>query len=236
MTTEIRDKNGNVIGTSIDRFMRDGDLDLWRWENNFAGIPPLVGPTKWIIIWRPDKDAAYHDKGAECILNDNEDHMTPRPYDWLLFRVVGNEINWLWNSGEYEGLQSDVYNAKFIVKAQEDQTFDPVKVEVDVIMLRDSGSIVRLNGTIKTNNQPIPTIDVSFISIIDFFERNVELRPAVFIPSPHCTGGKPLGAPPKTSDAFAAKCYAEESSSSAGSRAIASLAAVLLLLIFALFF
>jgi len=238
LTTEVKNKDGDILMTSIDRIMRDSNIDLWRWDSDFSGNEVFgVNASKWIIIWRPDMETSYHDYGSECVLNDGRDKMVPPPFDWLLENVEGGDILWFWHSDTYEGVKCHKYEAKFVVKDPYGGDFGglgPIELQLFFYIVKDTGAIVKVEGSLKT----VRVSDIHDITInmnVDFFESNIELRPAYFIPSPHCTGGQPISAPPKTSEEFANTCYGAESSS-AGSRAIASLAAVLLLLILALLF
>lgn len=116
LVSEIKNLQGEVVASSVDRVMRDGDLDVWRWDSDFTGLNGTLDEQQWIVIWRPDLGNAYHDFGEKCVKNDGRPSMTPRPYQWLLEKTTSKAVSWFRNLGSYEGVPAYIYHTTFEVK------------------------------------------------------------------------------------------------------------------------
>jgi len=225
LVSEIKNLQGEVVASSVDRVMRDGDLDVWRWDSDFTGLNGTLDEQQWIVIWRPDLGNAYHDLGDKCIKNDGRPTMTPRPYQWLLEKTASKAVSWFRNLGSYEGVPAYIYHTTFEVKEYK------TMMTVNVYVLRQTGAIVLVNGTAKSDEY---LLDLTYTMEVDFFDFKNPIRPSYFIPTAYCTDGKAVRAPPLPSEEFQKTCYGLESSIAA--RSVASFVAVLLLSLVVLFF
>jgi len=220
----VLNRQGEVVASSVDRVIRDNEHDIWRWDSDFTGLPGVLDPQKWIIVWRPDLNASYLDLGEKCVKGDGGHlNMLPLPYDWLLEKTYG--ITWFRNIGNYEGLPCYIYHAKFFVVDVE------TTMTTDIYVLQNDGSLLLINGTAQSDKFGL---DLIYAMEVQYYDQHQEVRPTYFIPAAHCTDGVPVPAPPASSDAFVKSCYGEDSSM--GVRAVASWVAVVLLLVSVLFF
>jgi len=215
--SEITNLQGEIVATSIDRLIRDGEQDLWRWESDFTGLPGVLDPQQWIVIWRPDMNVSYHDLGEKCIKNNGRKTMAPLPYDWVLEKTGG--MTWFRNVGTWEGAPCYIYHTTFVVK--EYQT----TMTADVHILK-SGALVLVNGTAKSDKYGL---DLKYSMDVQYYDHNQEFLPTYFIPAGHCTNGTPIPAPSPSSAEFQKQCYGNF-----GAHAVASWAMVVLLLVAAL--
>jgi len=221
--TRVMNKKREVVATSIDQVYHDNG-DYWRWDSNFKNDFGLIPSHDWIIIWRPDVHMAYHDLGAECILNDGDASMTPLPYDWFLLNTNG--ISWFALPGTWEGMPVYIYHSKYFAKDY------AATCVTDIYVLKDDESWVLINGTLQTDDG---LIDLTFSMDVISFEHNTPLKTSLFIPSPHCPNATlAKKAPADPSSDFKKSCY--KSRTSAGSSVVSSLATVLLFLLASLLF
>jgi len=212
---------GDVLASSTDRFIRDNENDLWRWDSDFTGMAPLVDPQQFIIIWRSDLNTSYHDYGDKCLKNDGHAEMAPLPYDWLLSKTYG--MSWFRHVNTWEGLPSYTYHATFHIVSYNGT------MDVEIHTLQSNGALVFINGTAKSEEHGI---DVSYAMQVESFEQHQEVLPIYFIPSAHCNDGVPVPAPPAPTPSFEKECYGwRDSASSAGFRTVASWSMVLVLLL-----
>jgi len=222
-STNVYGPEGDVVAKSTDRIIRDNEVDAWRWDSDFTGIFPLE-PQQFIIIWRPDNQTSYHDFGSKCKINDGRESMVPLPYDWLQEATGG--MFWIREKASWDGLPCSIHHTSFTV----------LEYETDMTMnvhVLDDGTLVLINGTAKSDKYGL---DLRYSMEVDYFEHNEEFSPVYFIPSPHCTGGKAIDAPPKSSSDFQKRCYGADGSHSVASRSVFSWAVVLMLLVAAMLF
>jgi len=220
LKTVVKNLDGETVATSTDRVIRDNG-DMWRWDNDFTGIPGIMDEQKWIIIWRPDLNATFHDYGEKCKKNDGcGGGMCPLPYDWIIQKT--GPVNWFRNIGTWEGLPSYIYHSMFYVKEF------GTTMTVNVHILQKNEALVLINGTIKSDSG----MDLVYDMGVEYYDHKQEFRSAYFIPSAHCSED-PIPAPAAPSAEFEKACYGAESEG-ANANAVASLALVLLLLIVAM--
>jgi len=223
--TYVYGPEGDVVANSTDRFMRDNQNDLWRWDSDFSGFIPFLDPQQTIIIWRPDLSTSYHDYGDRCIKNDGMPTMFPLPFDYLYQKTSG--MDWFQFTDTWEGLPSYVYRSTFLVPK-----FN-ITVVADIITLQSNGALVIIKGTAKSVEYGL---DLTYAMEVEYFEQHQEILPLYFIPSPHCNNGNPIPSPPPSTQTFDKECYglAGSSGSNAGFRSGASYSMVLALLLVAL--
>jgi len=211
--TRVMNTDREIIATSVDQFYYDHD-DLWRWDSDFNGIPPLIDPQQWVIIWRPDLTTAFHDFGDKCILNYAGKPMTPLPYDWFVAHTSG--VNWFKLTGTWEDMPVFIYHTTFYVERFK------VTFTADIFILQEDDSLVLINGTAKGNG-----LDVTYTMDAVVYEHRTHLSPNLFIPSARCSYGQVIPAPSEPSDEFQKQCYVKD----AASRVSAFGAALLMVLL-----
>jgi len=217
--SEVYNTEGTLVASSKDRIIRDGDLDFWRWDSDFTGVPGIIDAQKWIVIWRPDLNASYHDYGNKCVKNNGRKEMAPRLYQWLYEKTNG--INWFTNIGTYDGLPCNIYYSHFYVNQYK------TTMTVEIYTLQSNGALLLINGTAKNDK-----IDLRFDMDVEFFEQHEEVLPIYFMPAAQCSD-TPIPAAPAPSDDFDKKCY-HFGGNSMGARSVVSWVAVLLALVAAI--
>jgi len=215
--TEVTNTDGEVVASSRDRFIRDGDNDLWRWDSDFTSNLPIIESQKWIVIWRPDLNVSYHDYGDKCVKNNGRSTMAPRVYQWLWEKTNG--INWFTNVGTYDGLPCYIYYSHFVVKQYK------TTMTCEIYTLKSNGALLLINGTAKSDS-----LDLRYNMDVEFFEQHEEVLPTYFMPAAHCSE-TPIAAPPAPTAEFDKTCYGIVGGSSMGVRAVVSWVAVLLAIV-----
>jgi len=213
--TRVLNQDRQVIATSRDHIYFDNE-QYWRWDSDFSGVPGVIEAHQWIITWRPDMGCTFHDYGDKCLKNDDRPEPPPAPYEWLLRNTNG--ISWFRLTGTWEDMPVYIYHATFTINNR-----FSANVTTDVYVLQDDLSLVLVNGTVKSSKL---LLDLTYHMDTVAYEHNVQIQPNFFIPSAICANGTIFSAPPEPSEDFKNSCY-----ESAGSVALASWVALLLLLV-----
>lgn len=211
--TRVLNEQREVVSTSKDHLYFDGG-QYWRWDSDFSGVEGVMEPHQWIIIWRPDLEATYHDYGTICKKNDDRAQPPPPPYQWLLRNTNG--ISWFRIPGTWEGMDVYIYHSTFTVNKYS------ALVTSDFYFLKEDDSLVLVNGTVKSESL---FLDLTYHMDAISYEHNVPFPTTTFLPAAHCSP-EPLSAPAEPSADFKKKCYA-----SAATPVVASWFALLLLVV-----
>jgi len=134
---------GEKLGESKDAFYHDHD-NLWRWDSEFDGIPPIFEGHTWSAVWRPDYGNSYHDEGLqhECVLNDHQDKMPEFPIDWMLNKFGGG-TSWTDQEVTIDGAAAIRYTAT--------GHSDEYKIDLVFNLFFQDGEVLFANGTMKSD-------------------------------------------------------------------------------------